>query len=114
MHSIKKPQWKTHSTHTVRVDDILILSCDKATCHWVREILTSKYEKVTHNKGDKLCYLGMTLRKRNNGYEILMKPYIEEILAFYSGRIKESVNPAKVKSFHGKQGVRETKSEGQS
>jgi hypothetical protein len=44
------------------VDDILILSCDKAMCHWVKDILTDKYEKVTFNEGDKLCYLGMTLK----------------------------------------------------
>jgi len=31
------------------VDDILILSCDKAMCHWVKDILTDKYEKVTFN-----------------------------------------------------------------
>jgi hypothetical protein len=52
------------------VDDILILSDETYLCNWVKDILTEKYEKVTHEDGNKLCYLGMTLRSGENGYEI--------------------------------------------
>jgi hypothetical protein len=81
------------------VDDILILSEETSMCNWVKDILVQKYKKVTHNEGNKMCYLGMTLRKSDVGYEILMKSYIEEIIGFYGGTIKDTINPAKMNLF---------------
>lgn len=46
-------------------DNILALPGEKDLCHWVREILVNKYEKVAYDDGDKLCYLSMTLKMTN-------------------------------------------------
>ncbi len=86
-------------TLILHVDDILILSEVTSMCNWVKDILVQKHEKVTHNEGNKMCYLGMTLRKSDVGYEILMKSYIEEIIGFYGGTIKDTINPAKMNLF---------------
>jgi hypothetical protein len=81
------------------IDDILILSDETSLCRWVKDILVEKYEKVTCDNGNKICYLGMTLKRNDKGYEISMKPYIEEIISFYGGTIRETVNPAKMNLF---------------
>jgi hypothetical protein len=41
----------------------------------------------------------MTLKKIDNGYETSMKSYIKEIISFYGGTKRETINPAKLNLF---------------
>jgi hypothetical protein len=52
------------------LDDILVLSKLGEDWEWVLNILTKKYEKVTHDQLDHLNDLGMVLTKGKDGYEI--------------------------------------------
>jgi hypothetical protein len=64
------------------VDDILVLSADATSRYAVKELLESKYEKVTVIEGDRLPYLGMAIVKASTGYEICMRVYIKDVLNF--------------------------------
>jgi hypothetical protein len=77
------------------VDDILVLSGGPDNRYWVRSILEERYKKVTSEEGDCLPYLGMTIVKRNFGYKICMKAYIDEILKLVGrNNLREYTVPA--------------------
>jgi hypothetical protein len=42
----------------------------------VKDLLESKYEKITVTEGKRLPYLGMTIIKSDMGYEMCMGSYI--------------------------------------
>jgi len=50
---------------------------------------------VTVTEGDRLPYLGMTIIKTNEGFEICMQSYIKEILKLYEKKAKDYVTPTK-------------------
>jgi hypothetical protein len=81
------------------VDDILILSKLDADRKWVKDILERKYEKVTVTEGKRLPYLGMTVIKTVEGFEVSMKSYIEDILELYGKKLREYVTPTKPNLF---------------
>jgi hypothetical protein len=39
-----------------------------------------EFDKVTHDEGSQLSYLGMVVLKTEKGFEIFMHAYIEDIL----------------------------------
>jgi hypothetical protein len=51
--------------------------------------------KVTHQEGERLPYLGMTILKTEVSFEIYMRSYIEDILKLYGKELSEYVVPAK-------------------
>ncbi|MFN9983242.1 MAG: hypothetical protein ACK53Y_25160, partial [bacterium] len=80
---------------TIYVDDILVLSGVHDDRYWVRSILEERYKKVTSEEGDRLPYLGMMIFKRNFGYKICMKAYIDEILKLVGrNNLREYTVPA--------------------
>jgi hypothetical protein len=81
------------------VDDILVLGERHKHRHWVRNILEAEYEKVTAEEGKRLPYLGMTILKTSNGYEISMTPYIDEVLQLYGKEVRTCMTPAKTNLF---------------
>jgi hypothetical protein len=92
---VKKMESGQYILVILYVDDILVLGKVKEDRHWVKRILEDEYKKITFDEGDRLTYLGMTILKRVDGYEISMKSYIEDILALYGKSIKTCVTPAK-------------------
>jgi len=81
------------------VDDILVISKCAVDRHWVKSLLESKYEKMTHQEGERLPYLGMTILKTAVGFEICMRSYIEDVLKLYDKDLREYVVPAKKNVF---------------
>jgi hypothetical protein len=81
------------------MDDILVLGKQRADRHWVKTILEKEYEKVTSEEGNRLPYLGMTILKKEGGFEITMKSYIEDVLKLYGNEVKTCVTPAKANLF---------------
>jgi hypothetical protein len=81
------------------VDDILILSKLDADRKWVKDILERKYEEVMVTEGKHLPYLGMTVIKTIEGYEVSMKSYINDILELYGKKLREYVTPTKPNLF---------------
>jgi hypothetical protein len=81
------------------VDNILVISEKAEDRHWVRSLLQGKYQKVTHQEGEHLPYLGMTILKTEVGFEICMKSYIEDILKLYDKKLCEYIIPAKQNLF---------------
>jgi hypothetical protein len=76
------------------VDGILIMSELSSDRQWVKDILEQRYDKVTATENERLPYLGMTIIKTENGFEIRMKSYIEETLKLHGKRVREYVVPA--------------------
>jgi hypothetical protein len=77
------------------VDDILVLSELSEDRHWVRSILTERYKKVSMEEGERLPYLGMTIVKREFGYELCMRSYINDVIKFYAKeKLREYIIPA--------------------
>ncbi len=81
------------------VDDILILSREGRDRYCVKDILEKQYEKVTVSEGERLPYLGMTIIKTSDGFEVCMKAYIEDIIKFSNKNVQEYVTPAKPNLF---------------
>jgi len=92
------------------VDDILVMGDETEDRHWVRGLLEAEYKKITSDEGERLTYLGMTIIKVPNGFEISMKSYVEDILKFYGKEVKTCVTPTKVNLFE--PGSNETKVDG--
>jgi hypothetical protein len=88
-----------HIVLIVYVDDILLMSGDRETRLWIRDILEKEYQKLIFDEAKKLTYLGMVLNRNDHGYEISMRSYIEDILEMYGKDIKECVTPAKTNLF---------------
>jgi hypothetical protein len=85
------------------VDNILVLSELQSDRDWVKGILEHWYEKITVTESERLPYLGMTIVKHDNGFEIDMKTYIEETIQLYGKRVKEYVVPAMQALFNVKE-----------
>jgi hypothetical protein len=88
-----------HLVVLIYVDDILVMGKQHEHRHWVKRILEEEYEKITMDEGDRLPYLGMTIVKRNDGYEISMKSYIQDVLQLYGKEVTTCVTPAKANLF---------------
>jgi hypothetical protein len=65
----------------------------------VRAILEAEYQKVTADEGERLPYLGMTILKTDNGFEIAMRSYIEDVLRLYGTEVRTCVTLAKPNLF---------------
>jgi hypothetical protein len=76
------------------VDDILIMSGKSEDRYWVKPLLEDRYKKVTSEEGDRLPYLGMTIVKKDFGYELCMQSYVDDILKFYGKNVREYMVPA--------------------
>jgi len=81
------------------VDDLLIMSKVPTNRYWLKDILEQKYEKITVTEGKRLPYLGMTILKTKDGYEISMQSYIEDTLQLYAKKLTEYVTPTKPNLF---------------
>jgi len=81
------------------VDDILVLAEHQQDRYWVRAILEAEYQKVTADEGERLPYLGMTILKTDNGFEIAMRSYIEDVLRLYGTEVRTCVTLAKPNLF---------------
>jgi hypothetical protein len=81
------------------VDDILVMGKVQEDRHWVKSILQAEYEKITVDEGLRMTYLGMTIIKKEHGFEISMRSYVEDILKLYNKQIKTCVTPAKLGLF---------------
>jgi hypothetical protein len=81
------------------VDDILIMANRKEDRYWVKDILEQQYKKVTVTEGARLPYLGMTIIRTDDGFEICMQAYIEEVLKLYGNQVKKCITPAKPNLF---------------
>ena len=77
----------------LNVDDILIMAESREDRHWIKDLLQAKYKKVMYDEGKRLPYLGMTILKTENGFEIAMQSYIKDILKFYGKSVKDYVVP---------------------
>jgi hypothetical protein len=86
---VKKEEGKQAIVVILYVDDILILAGEATDRYWVKDILEQKYQKVTVSEGDRLPYLGMTIVKRNEGFEVCMESYIQDILKYYNKNVRE-------------------------
>jgi hypothetical protein len=92
---VKRMESGSYLVVILYVDDILVLSGVPNDRYWVRSILEERYKKVTSEEGDRLPYLGMMIVKRNFGYEICMKAYIDEIVKLYGrNNLREYTVPA--------------------
>jgi hypothetical protein len=80
-------------------DDILIMSKDAADRYWVKEILECQYGKINVTEGPRLPYLGMTILKTQDGFEIGMQSYIADAIRLYEKKLTEYVTPAKANLF---------------
>jgi hypothetical protein len=81
------------------VDDLLIMSKVATDRYWLKDILEQKYKKITVTEGKRLPYLGMTILKTKDRYEISMQSYIEDILQLYAKKLTEYVVPTKPNLF---------------
>jgi hypothetical protein len=99
---VKHVEGKVAIVIILYVDDVLIMAKDAADRQWVKEILERQYEKVTTTEERRLPYLGMTIVKTEDGYEVCMKSYIEDILKLHGAKLREYVTPTKPNSakFH--------------
>jgi hypothetical protein len=88
-----------HLVVLLYVDDILVLGKADRDRKWVKEILEEKYEKISMDEGNRLTYLGMTIVRANNGFEISMKSYIDDVLKLYGKEVNKCVTPAKQNLF---------------
>jgi hypothetical protein len=79
---VKQMENGEHLVVLIYVDDILVMGKQHEHRHWVKKILEEEYEKITMDEGDCLPYLGMTIVKKNDGYEISMKSYIQDVLYY--------------------------------
>jgi hypothetical protein len=82
-------------TVVLYVDDILVMERIKENRHWVRSILEDRYKKITFEEGQKFTYLGMTIVRKQDGFQVYMRAYIEDILKVYGKAVKACVTPAK-------------------
>jgi hypothetical protein len=96
---VKKEDGKDAIVVILYVDDILVLSGKATDPYWVKHILENQYQKVTDSEGERLPYLGMTIIKTADGFEICMKAYIEDILKYYERNVREYVTPTKPNLF---------------
>jgi hypothetical protein len=62
------------------VDNILVLAESSTDRNWLSIPLKAEYDKVTSTKQERLPYLIMTIIKKENGFEVCMKLYIEDML----------------------------------
>jgi Reverse transcriptase (RNA-dependent DNA polymerase). len=61
-------------------DDILMLCEDGDEFDWLIEELKREYKEVAVERGDELLYLGMALRRNEDGsFEISMEAYIKNV-----------------------------------
>jgi hypothetical protein len=91
---VKRMKSGKHIIVMLYVDDILVMSEVSGDRHWVKSLLEDKYKKVTSEEGDRLPYLGMTIDKKNFGYELCMQSYVDDLLNFYDKDVREFTVPA--------------------
>jgi hypothetical protein len=84
---IKKTADGKHILLLLFIDDILVMSSDQSDRYWKWQLLESKCGKVTSIKMNRLPYLGMTIVKKPNGYELSMRSYIEDMIKLYGKKI---------------------------
>jgi len=97
---VKRMQNGNYLVVILYVDDILVLSGVSEDRYWVKPILEERYKKVTSEEGNRLPYLGMTIIKRDFGYKLCMKAYIDEIVKLYRrDNLREYTVPATGKLF---------------
>jgi hypothetical protein len=82
-------------TVVLYVDDILVMGKIKDDRHWVKSVLEDRYKKITSEEGQKFTYLGMTIVRKQDGFQVCMRAYIEDILKLYGKTVKACVTPAK-------------------
>ena len=86
-------------TILIYVDDILVLATDEQDLDYVTKILKDQYESLTIARGNPIAYLGMYLEKVENGFQVSMQSYIEDVLEFYVSQLKKYTTPATEKLF---------------
>ena len=91
---VKRMKSGKHIIVMLYVDNILVVSEVSEDRHWVKSLLEDKYKKVTSEEGDRLPYLGMTIDKKNFGYELCMQSYVDDLLNFYDKDVREFTVPA--------------------
>jgi len=96
---VKALEGGRHLVILLYVDDLLVMSKSKADRHWVKDLLEQTYGKVTYDKGSSLPYLGMTMIKTKNGFEVCMKAYIEDVLKLYDEKLRECMMPTTHRLF---------------
>jgi hypothetical protein len=82
-------------TVVLYVDDILVMGKIKEDRYWVKSILEDRCKKITSEEGQKFTYLGMTIVRKQDGFQVCMRAYIEDILKLYGKIAKACVTPAK-------------------
>ena len=85
------------------VDDVLILCENDDAISWVIDELRKEYKEVAVERGDELSYLGMALKRNNDGsFEISMETYIKSVLESFPAydEIKKCITPMTPKLFH--------------
>ena len=91
---VKRMKSGKHIIVMLYVDDILVMSEVSEDRYWVKSLLEDKCKKVTSEEGDRLPYLGMTIVKRDFGYELCMQSYVDDLLKFYGKDVREFTVPA--------------------
>jgi Reverse transcriptase (RNA-dependent DNA polymerase). len=84
------------------VDDILMLCEDDDAIDWLIAELKKEYKEVSVERGDEISYLGMALKRCNDGsFEISMEAYIKDILASFPEyeSIKKCITPTTPQLF---------------
>jgi hypothetical protein len=78
---------------------IMIMSKNVEDRQWVKAIIGHCFDKVTSDEGDRLTYLGMTIIKNKEGFEVCMKLYVHDILKLYGKDVKTCSAPAGLNLF---------------
>jgi len=82
----------------IYVDDLAISSKPKDDVHATMELIKKEFVDVKVKESKEMSYLGMNLRVTNDGFEVDMINYIEEILKEFEG-VHEYTHPADEKLF---------------
>jgi Fe-S cluster biogenesis protein NfuA len=66
------------------VDDLLCTCVDEKCLEWLSETLRQKFKEITVEKGNKLCYLGMSIDVGDE-ISISMSHYVEDLIRSSTG-----------------------------
>jgi Reverse transcriptase (RNA-dependent DNA polymerase). len=84
------------------VDDILMLCEDEREIDWLIGGLEKEYKEVSVERGDELSYLGMVLKRKDDGsFELSMEAYVKNVLESFAEYedVKKCITPTTPKLF---------------
>ena len=89
---------ENQTTIVIYVDDLAISSKNKRDVHAVMELIKKEFIEVKVNESNEMSYLGLNLKIKNDGVEVDMVNYIEDILKEFE-EVHEYTHPTDEKLF---------------